>query len=110
MQARTPALPLRLTPCRIQAVNLVTTLRVAFFLKCAIISDGGDKLDTTRSILSQALKMSPTDKFIIIEGLLNSLDEPDKTVDEIWAIEAEKRLQAYKDGKLKTVTYEEVFG
>lgn len=54
--------------------------------------------------------MSPADKFIIIEGLLNSLDEPDKTVDEIWAIEAEKRLQAYKDRKIKTVTYEEVFG
>lgn len=67
-------------------------------------------MDITKNILNQALKMSPADKFIIIEGLLNSLDEPDKTVDEIWAIEAEKRLQAYKDRKIKTVTYEEVFG
>lgn len=31
-------------------------------------------------------------------------------IEEIWAIEAEKRLTAYKEGKLKTVTYEEVFG
>jgi len=54
--------------------------------------------------------MKPADKYLIIEGLLNSLDEPDKTIDEIWAIEAEKRLKAYKEGRLKTVSYEEVFG
>lgn len=53
--------------------------------------------------------MRPADKFIITE-LLNSLDEPDKTIDEIWAVEAEKRLIAYKEGNLKTLTLEEVFG
>ncbi len=67
-------------------------------------------MNTPRSILDQALNMRPADKYIIIEGLLNSLDEPDKTIDEIWTIEAEKRLQAYKEGNLKTLTYEEVFG
>ncbi len=67
-------------------------------------------MESPKSILSQALKMKPADKFIIIEGLLNSLDEPDKEIDEIWAIEAEKRLNAYKEGKLKTVSFEEVFG
>jgi len=45
-----------------------------------------------------------------VEGLLNSLDEPDKTIQKIWAIEAEKRLKAYKHGTLKTLTYEQVFG
>ncbi len=52
----------------------------------------------------------PADKFMIIEALLNSLDQPDKNVEEIWAIEAKKRLKAYKAGKLKTLTYDEVFG
>ncbi|MCP5106832.1 MAG: addiction module protein, partial [bacterium] len=59
-------------------------------------------METPKSILDQAIKMRPADKFVIIEGLLNSLDEPDKTIDEIWAIEAEKRLKAYKEGKIKT--------
>ena len=63
-----------------------------------------------KTILEQALKMKPADRFLLIEGLLQSLDEPDKTIDEIWAIEAEKRLEAYKQGKLKTVPYEEIFG
>jgi len=66
-------------------------------------------METARSILDNAMNMRPADKFVIIEGLLNSLDEPDKTIDEIWAIEAEKRLKAYKEGNLKTLTYEEVF-
>jgi putative addiction module component (TIGR02574 family) len=67
-------------------------------------------MESPKNILAQALKMSLADRFTIMEGLLNSLDEPDKTIDELWAIEAEKRLKAYKEGKVKTVTYEEVFG
>ena len=66
-------------------------------------------METPKHILEQALKMTPADKFVIIEALLNSLDEPDKSIDEIWAIEAEKRLEAYKQGNLKTLSYEEVF-
>jgi len=54
--------------------------------------------------------MKPVDKYLIIEGLINSLDEPDKTIEEPWTIEAEKRLETYKQGKLKTLSYEEVFG
>jgi putative addiction module component (TIGR02574 family) len=67
-------------------------------------------MNSSKIILEQALKLKPVEKYLIIEGLLRSLDEPDETIDEIWAIEAEKRLQAYKEGKLKTLTYEEVFG
>jgi len=54
--------------------------------------------------------MSPADRFILLDGILNSLDEPDKTIQQIWAVEAEKRLNAYKEGRLKTIPYEEVFG
>jgi hypothetical protein len=41
-------------------------------------------METSKSILDQASKMKPADKFIIIEGLLISLDEPDKTIEEIF--------------------------
>ncbi|MEE4357580.1 MAG: addiction module protein [Desulfococcaceae bacterium] len=61
-------------------------------------------------LLEQALKLRTHEKFAIIEGLLQSLDEPDKNMDEIWAIEAEKRLRAYRSGKLKGVPMEEIFG
>ena len=60
-------------------------------------------------ILEQALKLRPDEKLIIVEGLLKSLDAPDGKIDEIWATEAEKRLSAYRNGKLKAVPMEEVF-
>ncbi|NIA29958.1 MAG: addiction module protein [Actinobacteria bacterium] len=66
-------------------------------------------MNSVREILDIALKMKPADKSLIVEGILRSLDEPDKTIDEIWAVEAERRLQAYKSGNLETVSYKDVF-
>lgn len=64
---------------------------------------------SNKDILELAMKLKPEEKFLLIEGLLKSLDEPDKNIDEIWADEAEKRLKAYREGKLKSIPYEEVF-
>ena len=66
-------------------------------------------MNSVREILDIALKMKPADKSLIVEGILRSLDEPDKTIDEIWAVEAERRLQAYKSGNLETVSHKDVF-
>jgi putative addiction module component (TIGR02574 family) len=63
----------------------------------------------SKQLLENALHLKPQDKISIIEGLLNSLDEPDKTIDEIWAIEAEKRLKAYREGKLKGIEFSKIF-
>jgi len=67
-------------------------------------------MTTAQDILQQALTMRPAEKFLIIDGLLQSLDEPDKTLEQIWTDEAEKRLNAYKTGSIKALSYEEVFG
>ncbi len=64
----------------------------------------------SREILEKALQLKPFERLIILEGLLRSLDEPDKEIDEIWAIEAEKRLNAYREGRLKGIPIEEIFG
>ena len=63
----------------------------------------------SKEILGHALELKPEERFMIVEGLLNSLDEPNKSIDEIWAIEAEKRLKAYREGKLEGVPFEDVF-
>ena len=63
----------------------------------------------TEELLNEAIKLKPEDRFALIEGILKSLDEPDKTIDEIWSEEAEKRLEAYRDGKLEAVSMEELF-
>ena len=38
-----------------------------------------------------------------------SKDVSERNVDDIWAEEAEKRLEAYRDGRLAGVPIEEVF-
>ena len=63
---------------------------------------------SSKEILEQAIALKPEERFMIVEGLLKSLDEPDRKIDEIWAEEAEKRLNAYRDGRLEGIPMEEV--
>jgi putative addiction module component (TIGR02574 family) len=60
-------------------------------------------------ILQEALRLSPQERYVVVESLLKSLDKPDETVDTVWADEAEKRLQDYRNNKIATISFEEVF-
>ena len=60
-------------------------------------------------ILKEALQLTPQERYIVVENLLESLDKPDERVDNIWADEAEKRLQNYRENKVETIPFEEVF-
>lgn len=62
-----------------------------------------------KEIIDQAVKLKPEERFLVIEGLLNSLDRPDRELDAIWAEEAEKRLKAYREGRLEGIPAEDVF-
>ena len=66
-------------------------------------------LVSSEDILEQALKLKPTERFLVVEGIIKSLDEPDNSLDTIWADEAEKRLKAYRAGTLEAIPVEEVF-
>ncbi|TSA08870.1 MAG: addiction module protein [Deltaproteobacteria bacterium] len=63
----------------------------------------------TKDVLEKALKLKPEERFLVIEGLLKSLDEPDRRLDDIWADEAERRLKAYREGRLEGIPMEEIF-
>jgi putative addiction module component (TIGR02574 family) len=64
---------------------------------------------SSKEILDQALKLQPAEKLILIDGLIKSLDQPDSSIDELWAEEAERRLMAYRSGKLEGIPLEEIF-
>jgi putative addiction module component (TIGR02574 family) len=64
---------------------------------------------STKELLEKALRLKPEERFTLIEGLIRSLDEPDKIIDEIWSEEAEKRLKAYREGRLEGISMEELF-
>jgi len=64
---------------------------------------------TNKDLLAQALTLRPEDRFQLVEGILKSLDEPDLPLDAIWAEEAEKRIQAYREGRLEVIAMEDIF-
>ena len=45
-------------------------------------------METGESLLKKALQLKPQDRFFLFEGLIRSLDEPDKEIDKIWTQEA----------------------
>lgn len=66
-------------------------------------------MESSESLLKKALQLKPQDRFQLIDGLIRSLDEPDKDIDEIWNEEAERRLKAHREGKTQGVSFKSVF-
>ena len=67
-------------------------------------------MKTSESLLMKALVLNPQDRFLLVDELVRSLDEPNKEIDAIWADEAEKRLRAHREGKTQGVPFNDVFG
>ena len=65
-------------------------------------------MSTAKDILKEAIQLEPTEKVKLVDQLISSLDKPDKELDKLWAEEAESRLDAYKQGKLKAISVEEI--
>lgn len=63
-----------------------------------------------QEIVAQALKLNPAERFDLVDQVLHSLDKPDQEIDRIWLEEAEKRLAAYRAGKVKGIPAEEILG
>ena len=62
----------------------------------------------SKKLLKEALQLRPADRLQLIEWLTESLDKPDERIEQIWAEEAEKRYQALKQGKVKTIPLDEI--
>lgn len=64
---------------------------------------------STSDVTMQALKLKPSERHLLSEILQQSLETPDLEIDHIWRGEALSRMKAYDEGKLTTVSMEEVF-
>jgi putative addiction module component (TIGR02574 family) len=62
----------------------------------------------TKTIIQNALNLSPAERILILEALSKSLSEPDIEIDNAWKKEVEARVKAYSEGKIKTIAYEEI--
>ena len=61
-------------------------------------------------LLAESLKLPPTERAELIENILSSFEfSSRKRIDELWAKEAENRIDALERGELATISAEEVF-
>lgn len=63
---------------------------------------------TAEALSAQVAKLPPEERMEVIERILDSLDQPDATLDTLWANEAEDRLSAYQRGEIKALALSEV--
>lgn len=60
-------------------------------------------------LLESALSLPPAERAELAEGLLASLEPLDPTIDGLWAKEAEDRLAAFRAGRMRAISADEVF-
>ena len=67
-----------------------------------------NKMATKDSIFQEASTLGPSEKAQLIDMLISTLDKPDNEIDELWVKEAEDRIDAYEQGKIKAISLEKV--
>jgi len=65
-------------------------------------------LTANHLIISQIEVMPNNEKLQLVDMILTQVNNLDSKVESWWAEEAKSRWEAYKQGKLKTVSYDEV--
>ena len=63
---------------------------------------------TAEALSAQAVQLPPEERMALVERILDSLDEPDPSLDALWAKEADDRLAAYRRGEIKAMALSEV--
>jgi putative addiction module component (TIGR02574 family) len=62
----------------------------------------------TAEIISAAIQLSPADRFVLVERILQTLDQPDPSIDELWQLEAERRWQSLQNGTTQSIPADQV--
>ncbi len=65
---------------------------------------------SSEQVLYEALQLPPLERVNLVEKLLASFEFPSrKTIDELWAREAEDRIDAYERGAINAIPAKDVF-
>ncbi len=63
----------------------------------------------TKELFDEAVSLPVEIRTQLVDKLLRSLHPTRKEIDELWAKEAEKRVEEIKSGKIKTIPGKKVF-
>lgn len=62
----------------------------------------------SNTLLDDVLALPVNKRIEVVEKLLQSLDMPNKQIEEVWAKEADSRVESYYDGRLDSLSADEV--
>ena len=65
-------------------------------------------MSDAQTLQRQVAQLPASEQIALVEEILNRLDAPNPSFDELWAHEAENRLHAYKAGRVKAIALSEV--
>lgn len=63
---------------------------------------------TAKSLSEQAKQLPPEERLALVDQLLDTLDEPDASLETQRAREAESRLAAYRRGEIQAASLSDV--
>lgn len=64
---------------------------------------------SSESILENALQLDIQEQYELIDKLLENITNVQKDIDDAWEEEIQRRVQDYKDNKIQTIPFDEVF-
>ncbi|MDD5321315.1 MAG: addiction module protein [Methylococcales bacterium] len=62
-----------------------------------------------QQILKEALMLPLLKRVALAEKILASVEQPELEISELWAVEAESRIDAYDTGEMGAISFEQVF-
>ena len=63
---------------------------------------------TAETLSTQVVQLPPEHRLAVVERILDSLDEPDASMDALWSKEADDRLAAYRSGEIRALALSDV--
>ncbi len=63
----------------------------------------------TEQVFSDALTLPMSERAELAERLFSSLEISQEKIDELWAKEAEDRINAFEQGEIETISSKDVF-
>ncbi len=64
-------------------------------------------MENISNIIKKTSTLSATERIYLVNALLESLDKPDEEIEKLWVKESEARYEAYKNGELKSLNWNE---
>ena len=63
----------------------------------------------TQDLIDEAISLPIEERAILVDSLLQSMNPSNKENDQKWALEAKRRFEELRSGKVQSIPGEEVF-